>query len=465
MAETRHQSFKRAILVAFVGHLVLSVWCIERGLLNADEGWYLYAARQIAHGLDPHRDFALFQVSVFPRILAGLVDFGPGALIAGRWLSGAMLVMATGLSVLAAVRLTGLAGGAIVAVTMGLHPLVVSTGVLVKPYGLAMLLMAGGLFLMSGRDRFRVALGFLLFGLAAGTRLSLAVTVFPLLWGQRDRHIRAATVGVLVGLGLAFWPVLSVDPAVLWHDLVGFHLGEGGSIRGRTAWLIWQCLVGLVMLGCLWPGGSSPRLSGLRWAAGLGVAVHLIPAASQVEHTVVVAPLLSLALADRWADRLAIKPLIAGVVLFVFSSIVSSRFVHLDAGASTVQQTTNLGRWIREHTPANRPLLTQQLALAVEADRDVCAGFEMGRFGWSPTRSPDQVIALNLLGPERLNDHLERPLGGIVLAAGDLDARHRRRVSDVARLRFGQHRQVSHYGQFSETLDLWVSDGGLLWAE
>ena len=57
-----------------VVHLVLGVWFLERGLFNEDEGWYLYAARQVDAGLMPVRDFVFFQGPVYPRVMAGLLD-------------------------------------------------------------------------------------------------------------------------------------------------------------------------------------------------------------------------------------------------------------------------------------------------------------------------------------------------------------------------------------------------------
>ena len=48
MALNRKQTIKRVIFVVIITHIGLGLWFVERGLLNADEGWYLYAARQMA---------------------------------------------------------------------------------------------------------------------------------------------------------------------------------------------------------------------------------------------------------------------------------------------------------------------------------------------------------------------------------------------------------------------------------
>ena len=110
MPQNRQQRVRRLIFVTFLAHIALGFWFVERGLLNEDEGWYLYAARRIAEGAEPYRDFAFFQMPVYPRVISSLIAPGPGSVIAGRWLSWLMLLLATGIIGLAAMRLRGLVG-------------------------------------------------------------------------------------------------------------------------------------------------------------------------------------------------------------------------------------------------------------------------------------------------------------------------------------------------------------------
>ena len=69
-------------------------------------------------------------------------------------------------------------------------------------------------------------------------------------------------------------------------------------------------------------------------------------------------------LADLWTPR---QLVIAGALL-VGSLAVGARFVHLDAQTRSMQQVTDLGRWVAERTPVDRPPLTPHLGIAVEAD-------------------------------------------------------------------------------------------------
>ncbi len=210
MPNNREQQWTKLILVAFIAHLGLGMWFVERGLLNGDEGWYLYAARQIGLGLQPYSDFGFFQMPVFPVVVSGTIDAGPGALLAGRWVSWLALALGTGVTTLAAARVAGKGGALIAVIGMGLHPLIVATGVLAKPFGMTILLMAAGLFLVAGTQHrsVRVLAGFVLMALAVGCRLSVLAPVLVLAMAQRGRFRILSLLGLRIGLALFgeyFW--------------------------------------------------------------------------------------------------------------------------------------------------------------------------------------------------------------------------------------------------------------------
>lgn len=464
MSENRNQMFIRLVMAVFAVHIFLGMWFVERGLINADEGWYLYAARQIAAGSIPYLDFGLFQPPVYPTALAGMVDSGPGALLAARWISWFGLAAGTGATVLAAVRLVGVGGGLIAAVGLALHPVVLNHGVLAKPYGLTVLLLGTGLLLMtSERHRaWRTAIGFFLMALAVGTRLSLLAPVLILWIWQPARGV--AGLGLACGIGLAFHRAVGVDPNSIVDQWLGFHLGDGGSLRARLGWSIHVLTVWLVAAVAWVPGPRSNRLPGLLPASCAAVAVHALPAALHVEHLVAVSPLLLLATADRWGREI-LRPRVAalGLSIAAFGTWMARPFVHLDSTVASVRQTMELGAWVAKHTPSSKPLLTVQLAVAVEADRSVLSGLEMARFGWSPDLTVDEARNSHRMSAARLVSELQRPIGGVIVADGDFDAERRALIEEAARQHFGRQRTVSAYGQFAETVNLYVPDGGTLW--
>jgi len=448
MAMMRNEGWNRIAVAAMIGHIVLAMWFVERGQINADEGWYLYAARQIAAGFQPYQDFQFFQVPVFPRVLAGLVDAGPGSLISGRWVSLVTLLLATGVTALGARRVAGVAGSTVVMVFVGLHPLIVSTAVLVKPYALTMLLLASGLFLLLGREGrvLRVGVGFFLLVLAGFTRLSVMAVVIPLLLAQPGRHKVIAIGGAGLGV-LVVAPSLSGVPfAVLWEQWVGVHLADGGTVVDRLGWMfhvltVWGAL-------CLGLGRGPDPIPGLRLAAMVGIMVHMAPSSLHIEHIAVMSPILALSLAHCWGPRvLSVRVLGIGLGAWLVSVVAGARFVHLDAGHSTVQEAMELGVWLNEHSPDGKPILTQQVVLAVEADRDVVAGLEMGRFGRVNT--------------EQVSTALKQGVGAVVLADGDFDVHTRTLITTWASEHLDEQRVEEPYGQFEERIWLW--GGSTLW--
>ena len=448
MVEMRKEGWSRVAIAAFLGHFVLSIWFVERAQLNADEGWYLYAARAISMGQTPYLEFSFFQGPVYPRVMAGLVDAGPGSLIAGRWWSFLMLLVSTGVTSLAARRVAGPAGAAIAMICVGLHPLIIGTSVLAKPYALTLLLMATGLFLLLGKEgkSLRTVMGFVLLTLAAGARISLLAFILPLMLAQRGRDALLSAIGVVFG-GLLLLPSLQVvAPSVLWDQLIAFHVSDGGTFSGRLAWLFHASTVWLVF----WFGlgrGNSP-IPGLKIACVLAVVAHLIPSQLHIEHLVVLAPPLALILASSWASSLTRpKVLVLGVAIMMLSAGAGLRFVHLDSGESTVEQNMEIGRWLQEHVPEGQAILTKQVSLAVEADRDVMQGFEMGRFG-SVERA--QVLGMLTMG-----------VGGVALTPGDFDEALRSEITNWSEEHFQERRVEEPYGQFGERLWLWA--GASIW--
>ena len=134
-------------------------------------------------------------------------------------------------------------------------------------------------------------------------------------------------------------------------------------------------------------------------------------------------------------------------------SLVGARFVHLDAQTRSMQQVTDLRSLVAERTPVDRPLLTPHLGLAVEADRDVVSGFEMGRFGRGP---------LDLSG--KRGDELRGRLGGVIVVDEDLSDAGRTETLSWARGEFSPARVVEPYGQFGQRLWLFVPGEETLWA-
>lgn len=439
--------------IAMAGHLVLALYLVERVRINADEGWYLYAASQVARGLQLHADLLFFQPPVMPHVYGGMLDHGPGMLLGARWISLFFMVVAVGLLALTATRHAGPRAATVVIVMVGLHPMLVGTGVWAKPYALALLLISGGLYLWSGPDRpARVVAGALLLGLSAGVRLSLLPVPILAIWAARRRGW--AALGAVLGLLLAFRPLLGVEPELIWSQLVGVHLpvsaDDWGSDRLMLLGRIVVVFCGFIAMGIVCRRartviqGPVGRLCvGAIICTGL---LHLIPGALHLEHSVVLMPFLGV-LAGRCTAHVPNKAWawsnIVVWTLLGWNAALHRDVFTVDRGESTLEQATRLGQTLRDEVPAGSTLLTLQTTLAVESGLQVPQGFEMGRFGWT----------MGGLDREHVIFAMGGKMGAVALAEGDFaDDPILRLALQRAVQQVGRTQEVERFGQFVEPL-------------
>ena len=270
------------------GHLLLAVaviasWAALSGInvwmgeLNQDEGWYLYAAKQMAEGQIPYRDFAFTQPPMLPLVYSWAYPWvGQFGLLGGRavtWAFGTLgLLFATWLAMRAgprqAQRLTG--GLCFILIAMNVYQSYFTT--VVKTYSLASLFLGAGLLALAfvgPRRGFRaaVASGFLL-ACAAATRISLgaALALGGLYLLACRRRLRSWAwldfgLGGLLGLAVTLLPFMA-----LGRDGFRFGVIEYHSLREAGPWLAQIAY----KVGCL------SRLAGAYFPAAVGGLFLLI---------------------------------------------------------------------------------------------------------------------------------------------------------------------------------------------
>jgi len=225
------------------------------GELNQDEGWYLYAAKQMTEGLKPYRDFAFTQPPMMPLVYSWAYNWvGQFGLLGGRlvtWLFGALgmlsavwLAMRTGPR--KAQRLT--AGLTFILIAMNLYQSYFTT--VVKTYALSGMFLCSGLALLSFVNRknaFRAAFssGFLL-ACAAATRISLgaALAVAGIYLLVVRRRVKAwawldFALGGFLGLTVIMLPFMAMGREGFIFGVVEYHsLREAGPLLAQLAYKI-----------------------------------------------------------------------------------------------------------------------------------------------------------------------------------------------------------------------------------
>ncbi|MBM4142170.1 MAG: hypothetical protein FJ225_01045 [Lentisphaerae bacterium] len=271
------------------------------GDLNQDEGWYLYAARQVARGRMPYADFAVPQGPVMPFVYAAAYPLVDAMGVAGGRLFSAALGFAAALcAAWLAARLSGGADGggsrrfaALAAFCLcGVNVYQSYFTAIVKTYALTALLLAGGFVLLTlRRARHGAAACFgsgVLLALAAGARTSAAlcapVALALLAFGRRDPSPAPRFPALWFGLGgaaaaaAAFGPFALSAPRGLWFGLFGYHASRA---PGGPLYLL-ACKAGFlsrVAQAYLVAGGLG--LAALMFRPGRGAARGAAPGADR----------------------------------------------------------------------------------------------------------------------------------------------------------------------------------------
>ena len=417
---------------------VLAVWW---GGVNQDEGWYLYAARLVGEGKVPYRDFFFTQGPILPYIYSALPIHG---LLSGRLATLAFSLFSALVSIAFARRLVGreCRGAVSLAVfsllACNLYHMYFTS--IPKTYALGTLFVMLGFLLLSHGWNFLSAVSF---AFASGTRISLVlflgVVGFGLLISRfRRLHWLWFGLGGAFGLFLVYG-FFAIDPKSLKGLLAAqaYHAGRGGfdpffAIGAVSRLARGYLAMGAVMFAAIALGGrcgiaadapSAERLESawLRRIAGLGfAAVFLLQLSAPFPYDDYQVPLMSLLavlVAVPFADRAvrcgsAMKfwfpVLVSGMCAFS-SPLVQEwmtngqdRFWALKKDRSELAQMREVARRLEKLDPSGTMLLTQDLYLAVEMDRKVPEGLEMGPFSYFPELSEAEAESANVMNAGRM---------------------------------------------------------------
>ncbi|MFH0907614.1 MAG: hypothetical protein V1929_02485 [bacterium] len=442
---------------------VLGLANLTMGELNQDEGWYLYAAGQVAQGHYPYKDFAFTQAPALPFVYAlaqPLVDrYG---IAGGRLFTMKMGFIGALLAAWLAARLApkgwGTAAGLLAFMLIAVNVYQSYFTTVVKTYALCGLFLAAGFLALSYmKEKGRLWPAFvagLLLACAAGTRISagaaLAVGGFYLLLNRKqlgDAAWLAFGVGGVAGLCVIFLPWYIVARDGFLFGVVQYHSAR--SAGGLVSALVYKCgfisrlvqayylpvALGLLVMFARWikpvATGPGPRLSVAIWTAvALVSIVHFTAPFPYDDYEVPLYPLFCAALAVagvRWLDGLSDaglpKPRLAtGVLVTVLLLCTASSF-----SSQINQNWMTLGRdriwWklrkqpvmkelkfaadvIRSSSKPGDLLLTQDTYLAVESGRSVPRGLEMGPFSYFQDLPRDRAERIHVVNREMMTELL-----------------------------------------------------------
>lgn len=422
--------------------LVNVVW----GPLNQDEGWYLLAAKNTAAGRMPYRDFFFTQGPFMPYVY-GLLSFvwAPLGVLGGRLLTFAFGFLAALLAADTARRCQpGKAASRtaflVTFLLLALSPDYGYFTAIPKTYALGAFCLCGGTWLLARRKPVAFLSG-ALFAAAAATRATLCLAAVPI-WiflilerrrdGWRFAWLRFA-VGCALLLALLYVPILAICPDSFLFAQTYHTAREGAGLAGwlmlragflsllAQGYLPMVCMAailfafsGRAMTPVAESAAENPvhkALSLAVLASGLAVsAAHFLVPFPYNDYNTPAMPLLAVFLGngigrltgDRFGEsvRIGWAALVACLV-FAAASPLCMKWVggsqHLfwfstDAKPQ-ICKLRAAGAWIRANTAPGEPIFTQDAYLAVEADRPVVSGLEMGPFCLFPGLSDEEALS------------------------------------------------------------------------
>ena len=435
MCKDSRLSFFVLLLVSTLA-LALGAANLVFGDLNQDEGWYLYAAQNVARGGVPYRDFFFTQGPVMPHVYAAFAPlWSPFGVIGGRALTLALGLAAAALAGLLAAR--QFPRGRRAAPWTATFALTACCAyhsyftVIPKTYALSSLFLVSACLLLT-RPLSRVAVFFagVLFACATATRISmgaaaLAAGVWLLLQHRRApwQWCALATGGV-VGLLACFGPfwLVAWDQ---WLFANQFHASrEGGGlmmVAGSAARLLrgyfplavmGVCAVFLEIRNRAQRVPSECDRNAVLWlaAGGAVLALQWMSPFPYDDYQVPAMPLIAAAVATvafRHVEKSSFQAPVAALLVAVVAGfhVVASpvlqswffirqdRFWPVMKPAPDVVALTRVARTI----PPGTFLLTQDAYLAVAGGHHLPRGFEMGPFGYFAELSDAEAARQNVL--------------------------------------------------------------------
>lgn len=427
---------RRYWIGAIFAAIVLSIAAVWLGGLNQDEGWYLYAANLVAEGQMPYRDFFYTQG---PQMLDVYRSFTwvwkMWGLIGARVFTLLIGLAGIVLSVILARRLAPESrrneAALVTALLLGCNLYHLYYLAIPKTYALASLFVIIGFLFLTMRSRQQTALAVgagIFLACAAATRISLG-TILPvvalwLVFARRWKDLAAFCAGALISLMLTYGPFLLNSKA--FAGLVAaqqYHAARGGfdlvwSVGSLSRLVRWYLPV-FVVLGLGMAGrkvkvkgaierseiaeGLREQWNGLNLLLFSFLAVFVVQMLAPFPYEDYQVPIMGLLAVYAAVTFVSVNSntqtlkhsntlsllLVLGLcfansfgspLLEKWMTNGQDRFWSLKKEKSELAQLRDVARRIEAQDPGGKTLLTQDIYLAIETNRKVPKGLEMGPF-------------------------------------------------------------------------------------
>ena len=508
---------------ALVLPIVLLILNVFLGNLNQDEGWYLYAAQQVADGLTPYKDFMFTQGPVFPYVLSlfdPVIDsFGVlGGRVINAILGWSSIVLAGFLAASLVPKGWKSFAWVITLILAGVNVYQCYFFSVVKTYSMAALFFTAGLICLVKASRKRSfpasCLTALFLVLATGCRLSVGLAL-PLvglyLLSQRKRigNENWVIFGIsgMFALMLLWVPFLTMAQEAFVYGVFKYHtlrdpaganplIMKAGFISRVVQAYFVAFLLSPLLLGCRCrkkgepPAGEAipSQPTGLLLCIVVAITLlHISAGFPYDDYQVFLYPTLAALIAVALCKVLQKAPqyrAMLGLFLLVacsaasFSSPINQEwFVYgrdriwwKSKEVSDIQKLRHAADELSAMADPTLPLITQDIYLAVEAGLKVPAGMEMGVFSFYPELNDFQAKTLGVTNEELLTQIIQQNSNSVVALSGysfaiaspkieQVQPVVANRLTALVERQFVEVKRLQHFGQGHTELILYEPKG------
>ncbi len=501
-------NYRKIAVLIIILFCMMTALFIFTGEVNEDEGWYLYASKLVYCGKIPYVDFAYTQPPVLPFIYGGLQwSFGGGSLLLGRIITAIFGLLTLIFTMGVARKLAGKIGSLLAGAAISVNPFVIYHITITKTYALSALLITLSLFLIihDGSGKIRYPLAVTLLSLGTGVRL----TVFPMLIlalgyiaiVDKKYLFRSILTSGLTLLSI-FLPFFLMDPRATYFNILGYHLARYNpqtvsemvlskllaffELTVKFPFLIPFIFLGIVLYVvprfnrfCLYATekGHWPHL--LVFSSFVTIfMVHFVPGGALPEYHVLTVPLAAIFagwLFQDWSFSLSksykkslLLITVIGLLLFSFIGarpihrLMDPRtsYINLSGGRLPLWEVSQVAKFVKEHTSSDDSLFTPHTYLALEAQREVLEGMEMGIFSFYPDWSRPRAKRYQVVNLDIIKEYI-RSRKASALIITDLDFIHsgiyeptdseiRKRIMELIESNYKQVFSMDNFGQFGQ---------------
>jgi len=383
------------LLLVLTVYSLLAGYYRHTGMMAPDESFYTVAAREVWEGRLPYRDFAYTQTPLLPYLSGlalGAIGFGMDnhRLINAVWGGLGLVVLMLGVWRRLGRFEPALATGFVLAASprwVSLQAL----GVWCGPTG-ALLNISVVALIWPGPLWRRVIVFAVAATSAIACRLScapmVAVLAVPLLIEAGSPRRALKVLGLFLGVGsVIFLPFVLAAPSNFFFDVWQFHLLSGIERNFQAQAMQWWNVAPAAILVLLAGLFGLPKLiKQRRWAEGsllmaglVGVTTPMIPQSAWGVYIAAGVPLAAAGgIVAFWTAGVAggnpTRHIVWALPLLSFFLMLP---FEITEGAAT--ESEEVGAFIRNEVEEG-PLLTPLGIVAVEADRPLIPGTEMGAF-------------------------------------------------------------------------------------